>query len=187
MSKPKKCKVCPTRFTPRNSLQVVCSPHCALVWARNQQAKRDDVKRKDRAKKLREDKERIKSKGQLLKEAQTEFNRYIRERDKDKPCISCNRTGNPQWHAGHYRSVGSTPELRFHEDNCHKQCAQCNNFESGNLIDYRIGLIERIGIERVEWLERKDHKPKHYTHDDIRQIKAKYKLKIKQLKQGVGA
>ena len=70
-------------------------------------------------------------------------------------------------------------ELRFHEDNVHKQCERCNTYWSGNLINYRIALVERIGVERVEFLERKDHPPLKLTTDEIKELITIYKNKAK--------
>ena len=112
--------------------------------------------------------------------AQSVFNSYIRERDSERPCISCGRNHGGQYHAGHYRSVGAHPELRFNEDNCHKQCSVCNNHKSGNIADYRIELIKRIGIEKVEWLEG-PHDPNKYSCQDLKEIELAYKQKLKQL------
>ena len=93
---------------------------------------------KQERKELREAKQRIKTRAEWLKEAQSEVNRYVRLRDKDLPCISCGRFHNGQYHAGHYRTVGSAPELRFELSNIHKQCAPCNNHLSGNIVNYRL-------------------------------------------------
>lgn len=87
----------------------------------------------------------------LKKKAQDSFNAWIRKRDAGKQCISC-----PSYkidHASHYFSAGNYNFLRFHEDNVHGSCVKCNTFLHGNLIEYRKGLIKRIGIERVENLE----------------------------------
>lgn len=132
----------------------------------------------------RKDKEGLKSRGQWLKEAQTAVNAYVRERDADLPCVSCGRRHDGQYHAGHYRSVGSAPELRFETIQIWKQCAPCNNHLSGNLINYRTELIKRIGIDKVEWIEGK-HAAKRYTIDQIKEIKAQYKLKLKEIKANV--
>lgn len=88
---------------------------------------------------------------QLLKKCQIVFNRFIRERDKDETCISCGGWASPQ--AGHYMSAGHHSALRFHEDNVNRQCLRCNNFLHGNLINYRKGLVKKIGEERVKYLE----------------------------------
>jgi hypothetical protein len=107
-----------------------------------------------------------------MKEAQAAFNAWIRVRDEDLPCISCGTTEAGQWHAGHYRTTAAAPELRFDENNCHKQCAQCNNYKSGNISEYRPNLIDRIGQEELDKLEG-PHEPKRYTIEDLKVIKAK--------------
>ena len=40
---------------------------------------------------------------------------------------------------------------------------------SGNIVEYRKGLLRRIGKDRLEWLE-SDHELKKYSHDDLRRI-----------------
>ena len=172
--KSKKCKVCKQAFEPRATTQVVCSWQCSLVHTSKEKEKRE---RKD----YREKKEALKTRSEWLKEAQVVFNRYIRERDKDLPCVSCVQHRN-SYDAGHYRSVGAAPQLRFNEDNVHKQCVHCNQHKSGNAIDYRINLVKRIGIERVEKLE-SDNEPAKYTIEDAKEIKKLYNEKLKQLKQ----
>jgi hypothetical protein len=140
----------------------------------------ESAKAKQVRKEYRAEKQKMKSRADWLREAQAAFNRYIRLRDHDKPCISCGRNHQGQWHAGHYRSVGACPELRFEELNVHKQCAPCNDHLSGNIVEYRRGLIERIGIDRVEWLEG-NHEAKKYTIEEIRAIKAEYTRKAKEV------
>lgn len=112
--------------------------------------------------------------------AQRAFNADIRRRDIHDNCISCNRPHGGQYHAGHYRSVGAHPELRFEELNCHKQCSACNNHLSGNIADYRINLIKKIGIKKVEWLEG-PHEPKKYTCAELKEIEFFYKKQLKML------
>jgi len=116
-----------------------------------------------------------------IKKAQTAFNAFIRAEDEKEPCISCQRFHDGQYHAGHYRTVGGHGELRFEEDNCHKQCSVCNNHLSGNIADYRINLVKKIGLSRVEWLEG-PHDPKKYSIEDLKDIEATYKNKLKELK-----
>jgi hypothetical protein len=132
------------------------------------------------AKAHREAKLKAKPRSKWMAEAQAAFNKYVRLRDADCPCISCGITYG-KWNAGHYRSVGSNPSLRFEPLNNHKQCVQCNQSKSGNAIEYRIGLIARIGLESVEWLEG-PHEPKKYTIEDLKAIKAKYTALAKDMK-----
>lgn len=173
--KQKTCKVCKVKFTPSRPLQTVCNFECAIKDA---VTKRKKVERKE----YREAKEKLKSRPEYLREAQAIFNQYIRLRDEGLVCISCQKPMYKKVNAGHYRSVGACPELRFDELNVHAQCEACNSFLSGNIVQYRINLIKKIGIEAVEYLESK-HQPKHYTIDDIKKLKIIYKEKIKQLQQ----
>jgi hypothetical protein len=138
--------------------------------AKTEERKADAVKR-----------EKLKSRADWLREAQAEVNSFIRARDADLPCISCGRYHQGQQHAGHYLSVGARPELRFEESNIHLQCQPCNVHLSGNLILYRKALIEKIGIDQVEWLEG-HHEPKKYTIDELKEIKAHYRTLTRELK-----
>lgn len=179
VTRKKKCKSCGEKFTQFNSLAVVCSIDCAIQYAKN-----NKVQERTRRALYRIAKEKIKTRSEHLKDAQTAFNAFIRERDKNETCISCRRYHQGQYHAGHYRSVGACPELRFCELNVHKQCSACNNHKSGNILEYRINLVKKIGLENVEWLEGY-HEPKKYNIEQIKEIKAEYKNKLRELRQGV--
>jgi hypothetical protein len=94
---------------------------------------------------------RNKTVAQLIKIAVRHFHLYIRNRDQGKPCISCSKKTKLQ--AGHFYSAGKHPQLRFNEDNVHGQCLSCNYYMSANLLNYRINLIDKIGMDRVYDLE----------------------------------
>jgi len=171
------CKGCKTKYEPMRPLQTTCSVPCALTLVR---AKQDKLQRKI----TREAKQRIKTRAQWMHEAQAAFNAYVRSRDFDLPCICCGNftpeTRGGDYDCGHYRSVGANPELRFNELNAHKCCKRCNQFFSGNIVNYRISLLMRIGEEKVTWLEG-PHPAKKYTIEDLKNIKAEYKQKLKDL------
>lgn len=173
----RKCAVkgCANRFQPRSITHKVCGPDCAAVHTAAERKRLD-------AKQTRERKAALKTRPEHLAGAQAVFNRYIRARDADLPCISCGRHHTGAWDAGHYRSVGAQPALRFNEDNTHRQCVPCNQHKGGNAVEYRLGLLARIGAERVEFLER-EHPPAKYTIEDAQRIKAEYAAKLKQLKK----
>lgn len=179
------CKECGAYYIKKQSMQQVCSMECAIAYSkRKAEEKRKKQEKSDRleaGRRMRARKEALKSRPDWLKEAQKAFNEFIRLRDKDLPCISCGRYHEGQYHAGHYRSVGACPELRFNEDNVHKQCSVCNNHKSGNAIEYRINLIRKIGLERVEFLERHDHQPLKLSIDEIKELIKVYKAKCKGL------
>lgn len=180
------CKGCKTEFKPYSSTTKVCSIQCAIKLNDETKKKKLERKRKLAVKEAKAQLKKIdESKlSYWLPKAQYWFNRFIRLRDENKACISSSdaRECSGQRHAGHYRSVGSAPHLRFDERNCHGQCAQCNNHLSGNLINYRRGIVERLGHESVEALET-DNKPKHYTIDDVKQIMEYYKAECKEMEK----
>jgi len=193
--KPKKCRVatCGTTFTPARLGQAVCSPACAMIDAPRHEPKARkalaDIERKD----IKVRKEKLKSRADHLREAQAAVNEYVRLRDAHLPCISCDSTPNDndlmtgsRWDAGHYRSVGACPELRFEPLNIHRQCVRCNRNLSGNAVEYRIRLVQRIGAEKVAWLEGL-HPACKYTVEEIKAIKAKYRAMIRELKKGEAA
>jgi len=131
--------------------------------------------------------EKLKTIADRVREAQREFNQFVRLRDAGKPCICCGRqlgTGSigGEVDAGHYRSTGSASHLRFDERNCHAQSKQCNRWGAGRAVDYRLGLIERIGLAEVEALEA-DNTPHKWTHSELIEIAAKYRAKRRELEK----
>lgn len=110
----------------------------------------------------------------LLAKAQTVFNKFIRVRDQNKGCISCN---SPVEQAGHYFSQGHHSALRYDEMNTNGQCIRCNMYLSGNLIKYRQGLVKRYGSKAVEMLEQRAdlRKAWKWTREELNQIIEKYK------------
>ena len=177
IDKKRKCSVCEKEFVMMESTTKVCSISCALTYARE---KNEAKEKKEVKAEIRKLKINLKTRSQWLRETQTEFNKYIRLRDRDRPCISCGRHHNGQYHAGHYRSVGACPELRFNENNCQKQCQPCNNHLSGNIVEYRLNLINRIGQQAVDDLE-SHHPPRKYTIDEIKELKRHYRAMAKGL------
>lgn len=187
--KPKTCKnpACRASFVPQRLGQAVCSPKCALAAVEVQKAKEKKSLAQAGRRDIKVRKEALKSRGDHMREAQQAFNEYIRTRDQAAGHL-CISSGKPlDWSgnavdAGHYRSVGSAPHLRFDERNCHAQSKQDNRFLSGNAVDYRIGLIARIGQEAVDALE-SDQSVRKYTVDEIKAIKAAYRAKTRELKR----
>ena len=114
-------------------------------------------------------------------EAQAAVNRYVRLRDQGQPCISCGRPWADNFQAGHYIPRGRGSALRFDADNIHAQCPQCNLYESGNLIQYRRGLIARIGAARVEEMETAGYVPKKWTVAELQAVRDEYRAKAKEM------
>ena len=177
MTKPRKCKICKAPFVQFSTLHTVCSPRCGLELALRNIAKREASHKRILRAEMKEARERIKTKSEWAREAQTVFNRFIRLRDKSAPCISCQRHHTGQYHAGHYRTDKS---IRFEELNCHKQCSSCNLHLSGNILEYRKHLEVKIGADKLQWLEG-PHEPPKYTIDDLKAIKLKYAKLCKEM------
>lgn len=175
----KPCAHCGTSFMPARPLQAVCSAICAT---RRAKAQRVEEKRQ-----LRQRKERAKTIPTLIKEAQVEFNKFCRARDRQAG-FNCISSGRPlDWSgngvdAGHYRSVGAAPHLRFDERNVHAQSKHDNQWKSGNVVEYRINLIKRIGLEAVLALEA-DNRVHKWTREELIEIRDKYRAKVREMKK----
>lgn len=180
--RPKPCKTCKKVFTPVRSIQPCCTHSCevhfALARLEKAKAKRDADEKRDTRVKL----EAIKPRSKWLAEAQAAFNAYIRARDANVPCVSCGRWHEGSWDAGHLFTTGARPELRFDEQNVHRQCVPCNRHMHGNVIMYRAELVRRLGQAAVDRLEG-PCPPKHYSLDDLKAIKAKYTALARELKK----
>ena len=184
-----RCPQCKGKLDPGQRIH----PECIDGYAEAQAAKavRAEAKKARAAAKVERAetsrrKEAIKTIPDLIKEAQREFNAYIRARDKNQPCICCGRPlGDGDvggaFDAGHYRSTGSASHLRFNEHNCHAQRKQCNRYGAGRAVDYRIGLVSRIGLAAVETLEA-SNAPHKWTREELIQIRDTYRAKLKALK-----
>lgn len=186
------CPHCRKRLEPNERIHMAC----VEPWAEALQAKADRVKARkarelaklDRAL-VRQRKAALKTIPDLIKEAQREFNAFIRERDKDKPCICCGEplsrghqgTGG-EFDCGHWRSVGSASHLRFDERNAHGQRKVCNRYGAGRAVEYRVGLIDRLGASVVEALEA-DNTPHKWTREELIEIRDHYRAKVRELKR----
>ena len=174
--KTKKCRYCKSEFTPYNSLQKNCFHDlCVKEMIKEKELKKWKAKKA----KLKKD---LMTTSDWLKIAQQTFNKFIRERDKGRSCISCDQKAKKE-NAGHYFSAGGHSNLRFNEDNVHLQCEKCNQFLSGNLLNYQIGIEKRIGGEKLFNLHELAHKEKKWTIEELKEINNTYKEKLKELKK----
>jgi len=187
------CKICKKRFKPATLYEWWCSEEHKedLIKELAEKGRQKRIQEQERQQKETTQQEKrtlkirklaVKPLSYFAKQAQTEFNAYIRERDASLPCISCGRFHDGQYHAGHYRTVGANPELRFREANCHKQCAPCNNHLSGNIENYTPAIIAKIGKAAYQQLMG-PHEAVRYRREEYERIRDEYKAKRKALKQ----
>jgi hypothetical protein len=180
-AKKKRCKECGKLFVPERNLQPCCSYKCELAYISVEKNLKSLVEQ-GKANKSKEQNKRKKEfywndKKHLIALAQKVVNQYVRLRDKFFPCVSCGTT-KAKWDAGHYESAGGNQQLRYNTLNIHKQCYRCNRELSANLKPYRVALIQKIGLERVEALEN-DYNTKKYTVEYLQKLITVFRKKIK--------
>lgn len=171
------------KFEPLRGEQV-CSVECSIEVIQSKTFKRKHEK-EIRIKNAIEKKkilEKLETHSDWLRKLQKVFNAYIRERDKNKPCISCNKPLVGKIDAGHCYSVGAYPNLRFNEDNVHGQCVHCNQHKHGNIHEYMSNLPKKIGQKAFERLQSERSKPLKLTIPEIKELIESYKQKVKTLK-----
>lgn len=182
MSVLKKCKNCKKEFEPKNSFHSTCSVECAISILVEKKKKKESSEWRKRKSEIRE---KIKTVSDYRKDARFWFQRWIRMRDVGKTCISCGTllTEITKFDAGHYYSASGTPQLLFNEINCSGQCVFCNQHKSGNLIEYRKGIISRYGIDKLMELENiAEFKGKRiHTKEYYVDIAEEYKKRCKKL------
>lgn len=160
-TKPNRCRHCRERM-PEDKARHVLHDDCMQPWIDAQLAKQAAARQKkqraeakiDRAHR-RQRKAALKNPTKWEQECRAIVQKIARLRDKDDGCISCHMGANygGNWHGSHFRPAGNNSAVQFHLWNIHKACAQCNLFKGGNIAAYRPRLVEKIGVERVEWLE----------------------------------
>ena len=182
--KAKKCKACKNSFMPRSSWQVACSPGCAQIIAVkinvDKEKKLDAVRR-----------EKLKSLNELIAEAQTSFNAYIRMRAVrfKHGCMSCGTKlmiggVGGGFDCGHYRSRGSAGHLRFDMNAAWGQCKYCNRHLGGNYSAYRNRLIDHIGINKVDAIEN-DNRIVKFSREYLTRLKLIFAKKTLRMKKRI--
>lgn len=180
--KPRRCAVCKETYTPKRiglKITKVClNPGCVLDYAQGIKAKEFDKETRRRRSAMNDQ-----DKSWWAKKAERMCNKYIRERDAGKPCVSCGNT-NPsiKYDAGHFVPVGRSDALRYEETNIHRQCSNhCNVHLSGNYSEYKKAIIRIYGQDHLDWLENHQEMPRRRI-EDYKKIYEYYKQKIKSLK-----
>ncbi len=147
------CKDCYTEW-------LLTTPDGKLIIEQTTlRAKRKVVKqvKKETRNWIKEQKEQIKRKSDYEREMQYIVNWIVRAIDSEKGCISCSHGWNEKWtrrqQAGHYHSVGVHSNLRFNVFNIFLQCQRCNEFLSGNIRNYRTGIIYHYSHDLIEYIE----------------------------------
>lgn len=117
---------------------------------------------------------------ELLKLAVIVFHKYIKKRDSFEGrffCISCgNDRSISEAQAGHYRP-GTVSSLKFNEFNVNLECEFDNTMNPDHLIGYRVNLINKIGLTKVEELENVPFGENYkWSREELQEIINKYKI-----------
>jgi hypothetical protein len=168
----KTCKRCNEQFTAYRTTDK----HCYICTKTEQALKNLAKMKRDKVKKQKED---LLTVSDYLKLAQQVFNKWIRLRDADQGCISCGNPLGSKYDAGHFWSAGGHSSVRFNENNVHAQCVSCNQHKHGNLLIYRDGLLSKIGVTKYEELQAIAHETRKWDKEELKELIALYKKKIK--------
>jgi hypothetical protein len=184
----RKCKHCSTLFLTFSSFVSWCSPDCGAEIALRKLEEKAAQARKESRMQDRKRKEEMMPIKQHLKLTEKVMNRYVRLRDYYEGCCSCDKPSHwdGQWHASHFKSVGSNSLLRFHLWNIHKGCSECNRHKSGNVGEYTERLMLKYGPERVQWLEDRKNGSKEYTAEYLIRMRKIFTKKCKRLEKRLG-
>lgn len=183
--KPAKCKHCKKALGAERGIHF----GCVDGWYA---ANREKIAKAAARRAAREERESFKGRKEKIKpvsewedECRKIVQKIARIRDRHDGCISCHMGPNygGQWHGSHYRSVGASSNTQFLLWNIHKACAQCNLHKGGNREFYRPRLIEKIGLERVEWLDAQNQVVKRSGPAYIEYLKRFKKVMGKRLRR----
>ena len=135
--------------------------------------------------KLEKDTTERKSLAYYLNTTKTICHKYIRERDRGKPCVSCAQPWKSDFDAGHWKKAELFSTLKFNENNIFGQCIGCNRYKDGNVQEYDNRVHLRIGIEGKAEIERLAGIDKQLNHkwdrSELLKIRDYYKEKLKKL------
>ena len=176
----KKCKICNSQFKPYLSTQRVCSNKCAVAFAKDKLEKqKTDL---DKATKEYKEGQNLSS---ILAQTKKIVHEFIRKRDINKNCISCNAPYNTSFDAGHFYPAGKFTALKFDLDNINGQCQQCNRYNEGEFEKYSLRLPNRIGKQNYDNLIKRAKTSikyaKKWTRTELKAIQKDVKQKIKDL------
>lgn len=195
----KKCRECRKPFKPYNTLQVACSPKCALAIGKKELAKKAERQAKQARAERREFNRR--DLRWQHKQCQRVFNRmrvleeieWFRERGMEPECISCGKT-RMDWCCGHFKTVGAQSNLRYDRSNTYLQCNRyCNSGLSGNIEGnkntrgYKRGLVERFGEEGarriIDYCE-SNTAPANCDWQELEALRKQWNQRIRELERG---
>ena len=118
---------------------------------------------------------------QLIKELDSVYSKYIRQKDADDngqvKCYTCDKVKH--WKSidcGHYISRRHL-STRYYEKNTKPQCKGCNIFKEGNKPVFALELIKEYGKDVLEELDSLSHIKIKYDRNKLSNMIMYYKKK----------
>lgn len=149
------------QLVPAKSRHYGLCPNCKKDWMFSTDQGKEFLERialkhqriadKKERERIRKQKQRIKSLSRIRKDLQTKVNRLVRMVDNGHPCIATGNFG--MLDAGHYISVGANVTISLNFHNIHIQHRESNSFKSGDVINYRRGIVEIYGKEYLDFMD----------------------------------
>lgn len=185
-----KCKApgCGKEFERFTSMQKTC-PTYQCTQAHEKDKARTRIKSGARKQRKAHRDNDLKHQTELTQKA---FNWMIRALDAFRGCVSCGKpSGSYTLTAGHFRTVGSHPELRFDPRNCHGQCSGCNKgqqrkYKGDNATTrqkFEAELFHRYGQALLDYING-PHQAKQYTCDELKTMRAEFAAEARRLEGG---
>lgn len=151
----RKCKECKKVFEKHQPLQYVCSPICAINYA----------KKKEKSKWQKEKKQRLidleSLSGIKSKYIQPKINELVRIIDNGHPCIATGNFGKAN--AGHFYHAGGHSQIRFNLHNIHIQSFESNHFKSGDALNYIKGIKQTYGEQYFNFMDNLTNTPPDFN------------------------
>jgi len=203
----RKCTGCKGQYPSKADTWIKCNAgwfhdqSCAneyRIAKQEKQALRHLAKtRKDREKSERKAwktrKAKLKGLSYWIKQTKLVAQEYAAIRDSDKGCVSCgmgleqqNNEYLTRFDGGHFKTVGSHPELQLYTLNIHGQCRKCNGFEGGKPVEYEAELVERYGMGLVDFLNG-PHEAQHWDIAYLEKYRKTIRKKTRLIKKRLNA
>lgn len=192
-----RCRYCSTTYKPARPMQpgrvcnsVECQHQHSMVFLSAQGKKKAQAERiaqiADR-RTVRAKLDELRPLSYFANKAQSAVNEYVRVRDYEQGCISCDkdRYWDGQWHAGHLVPRGRNSFLRFHLWNINKQCSVCNYHNGGMVAAHERGVVSRYSQYRLDYL-RAAPSSKRYDVDYLVRLASVMRAKTRVLKKRKG-
>tara|TARA_R110000796_G_scaffold120506_3_gene234662 strand:+ start:1420 stop:2154 length:735 start_codon:yes stop_codon:yes gene_type:complete len=151
----------------------------AKTMEQNSKKSQRETLKAERVKKLKTRTELMSVSQYRSKVLQPVINNIARQIDYGCPCIATDNYGKEN--GGHYISVGANVTICLNLHNIHIQSFESNHFKSGDVINYRAGIIKRYGSSYMLYMDNLQGCPT--LHLSKQEVMGVHKIAVKILKR----